>query len=201
MLFSAILIGCAVQHPIQARPRVALRGFSFVPPAGERWEAIPRFKTSGAEFASRDGDNLIWVKAASFEVTTDAGDNSGKILDAAYSATLLDRVRGLGQDAQVIWSGSQAEEIAGAQCLRDQALLKNKFTYALSTSLLCSHPESPDYIVVLDYSQKWREPSSQIDDALQREAFLNSLQFGPLPELSDMVVSRGRDGRSLARRY
>jgi hypothetical protein len=145
--------------------------------------------------------NVFWLRATSFEVATDAGDNVGKILDAAYSATLSQHVRGLGSDAQVVWSTSQAEDVAGAQCLRNQPLLRNKVTYDLSTSLLCSHPESPDYVALLDYSQKWRDPSVQRDDAPQREAFLDSLQFGPLSELPDMVVSRRRDDHSLASQY
>ncbi len=180
MLFAAILMGCAVRQSAPPTQRVMLRGFSFVP-AGT-WEPIPRFKTQKAEFASRDADNLVWATADSFEVPIDAGSRSDKALDSAYSATVLGQVYGLGGHTQVIWSKSHYEEVAGARCRRSQTLLKAKATNVLLTSLLCVHPASPGYVVALDHTQKWPEQSWLRENPAEREAFLNSLQMGPLPE-------------------
>lgn len=201
ILSSIALIGCAVRQLPQTRPRVALPGFSFVPPAGDDWEAIPRLKTTRADFASRDGSNLIWARAASFEVPTPTAADPDEILDTAEAVAVLEQFRGLGDGAEVVWTSSRPEEIAGAECLRNQSLFKDKATYSLSNSVLCSHPESPAHIVLLDYSEKWREPSWQRNDAMQRNTFLNSLQFGPVAETIDHMSWRKSANSSLASQY
>lgn len=196
-LSSMIAIGCAAAGPTlipvaDPTQRIEFQGFSILPPPGERWFISSSQASSSLgivfmkNYRERTTQPTIVAQAGSATLRDDVAIND--------QVELLKRI--VGSKERELSTGrhrlvefkTAPDNSLGADCLRydgsaeDRGVPQFKESIFLLTvhGLYCLHPDSPRFVIALEYSQRVLEGERPLSIEAEGEPFLKSLIFKKL---------------------
>jgi YVTN family beta-propeller protein len=170
-----------------------LPGYSLLPPLGADWQRLPRDKPPYSRFqfalgrADKKGAHTIMATGVGV-MLSEGPQEPRELLDSIYTAMRrnFDPARHHPLEDEFSRDSSM-----GVQCLRvhqkaEDLVPGSRGGAALLEAhyLICVHPESPRYVIILEYSQRTVHGAEPLSLESEREAFLGSLKFTPLGTLA-----------------
>jgi DNA-binding beta-propeller fold protein YncE len=160
-------------------------GFSVAAPAGDGWRAVTRLPDGPyrAMFVRQTGDPSRVVRAVVAAVVLPA--------HAATGEALLRRVQRAREEEasrppyRPVAFASQPDPTPGAPCLRYRMTAEERDADGSPRlldmhGLWCLHPDTPSYVINVEYNERRRPEAPTIGPGGDGEAFLGSLAFRPL---------------------
>jgi hypothetical protein len=180
-----------------------LPGYSLLPPPGADWQRLPRDNPSFSHFqfafgrADKNGKHTI--SATAFGVMlSEAPRTPRELLDSVYTAMRknFDPAR-----QHPLVEESSRDSSLGVPCLLVHQKAEDLVPGSRGgASLLeahyriCVHPESPRYVIILEYSQRTAHGAEPLSLESERDAFLGSLKFTPLaPAATELAASEAEE--------